>query len=99
MKLVAAYPLEDAVISFLEKPQTISRSQNFGSKSKGFSECFQHGGRWQSINMEIISFHCKRWFLPQGNFNPLAVLFLSVSSAEIIGSIIYSMAWSWFLFW
>ncbi|KAK8295914.1 hypothetical protein V6Z12_D05G091600 [Gossypium hirsutum] len=54
--------------------------KNFGSKSKGFSECFQHGGRWR-INMEVISFHCKSWFLPQGNFNPLAILFLFVSSA------------------
>ncbi|MFQ6638744.1 hypothetical protein Gotur_016098, partial [Gossypium turneri] len=27
--------------------------KNFGSKSKGFSECFQHGGRWRSINMEV----------------------------------------------
>ncbi|TYH70080.1 hypothetical protein ES332_D05G093900v1 [Gossypium tomentosum] len=54
--------------------------KNFGSKSKGFSECFQHGARWR-INMEVISFHCKSWFLPQGNFNPLAILFLFVSSA------------------
>ncbi|KAK8295913.1 hypothetical protein V6Z12_D05G091600 [Gossypium hirsutum] len=42
--------------------------KNFGSKSKGFSECFQHGGRWR-INMEgqLQSF---------GNFISLCVICL-----------------------